>query len=422
METAPPPKKTAEENAETLRRIAADHLSAMLGGWMNFAPETDRGAEKMTGTAHAAPSSAESFLENWQDWLNPFKADHSPTAIDPDAAREFLAGLDAYRKHPAAREKSRPAAVIWRQGTTVLRDYAPEAAAQPAVLIVPSLINRYDIFDLAPHHSFLRFLTEQGLRPLVMDWDSPGEEEKNFTLTDYMAKRLIPALGFLAPRVPQGRAHIVGYCMGGLLALALALFKRESAASLTLMATPWNFAAAGAPPAAMRGERDFSALAEQTEPYLANCGWLPPEALRAFFASFQPGQVVDKFARFSGVDPASTEAERFVLSEDWLNDGVPLAAPVARECLREWYGENRPGRIMWRVAGELVDPRLLECATCIVAPGKDYLVPPESSKPLVRFIRGAVLHEPMLGHIGLLASHAAPQEVWTPLAGWLKRQ
>jgi polyhydroxyalkanoate synthase subunit PhaC len=410
----------SEADIAALRRMAAEHLSGLLDGWMN--PSAGKSTPSGLSPSGPLPEPAgEALLENFQAWLNPFKASPPPFPVDSEAMREFMAGLEAYKQHPVQRESGRPMEVIWRQGTTALRDMAPQNAGQPAILIVPSLINRYGIFDLAPDHSFLGYLAAHGFRPLVVDWDAPGDEEKEFTVSDYMTRRLMPLFDFLAGKIPGGRVHIVGYCMGGLLALALALLRGGAARSLSLMATPWNFAAAGTPPAAMTGEGGgFSKLADQTEPYLASCGSLPAEALRAFFASFQPAQVVEKFARFSGVDPASTEAERFVLSEDWLNDGVPLAAPVARECLREWYGENKPGRILWRTAGELIDPRLLDCPAYVVAPAKDQLVPPESSRPLARFIRGAVLQEPALGHIGLLASQTAPQEVWAPLVTWLR--
>src|SRR3546814_10267711 len=46
-----------------------------------------------------------------------------------------------------------------------------------------------------------------------------------------------------------------------------------------------------------------------------------------------PQLVVRKFLAFGRLDAASRKAEEFVALEDWLNDGVPLAAPVARECL-----------------------------------------------------------------------------------------
>ena len=52
---------------------------------------------------------------------------------------------------------------------------------------------------------------------------------------------------------------------------------------------------------------------------------------------------------------AARVAERLQIEEDWLNDGVPLAAPVARECIGGWYGANAPARGAWRVAGLPVD-------------------------------------------------------------------
>ena len=419
MAKGPSQNESSNQSAEAFRRQAAEQMAQMLSGWLNQPPGAAVRGKETAKTPEAASPPAEPSLNDLQAWLNPFQAGKLPEAADPALMREFMAGLEAYKKHPATREKTSPATIIWKRGTTMLRDYAPMAGNKPVALVIPSLINRVDILDLAPDHSFLRFLAEQGLRPVVIDWDAPGEEEKNFTITDYLTQRLMPALDYLAPSSPQGRLHIVGYCMGGLLALALALLRREAAGSLTLMATPWNFAAAGVPPSALTAEEGLSGLADRTEPYMANCGCLPSEAMRAFFASVQPCQMMEKFARFAGADPTSREAERFVMSEDWLNDGVPLAAPVARECLREWYGENRPGKILWRAAGELIDPRIVDCPAYIIAPGKDQLVPPESSRPLARLIRGAVLHEPALGHIGLLASHAAPQEVWAPLGRWL---
>ena len=57
----------------------------------------------------------------------------------------------------------------------------------PAVLVVPSLINRYYVLDLLPERSFLHHLAQQGLRPLVVDWGEPGTAERDFTLTDYIA-------------------------------------------------------------------------------------------------------------------------------------------------------------------------------------------------------------------------------------------
>ena len=38
--------------------------------------------------------------------------------------------------------------------------------------------------------SLVRYLAGQGMRPLVVDWGTPGEEERHFDLSDYIAARL----------------------------------------------------------------------------------------------------------------------------------------------------------------------------------------------------------------------------------------
>ena len=106
--------------------------------------------------------------------------------------------------------------------------------------------------------------------------------------------------------------------------------------------------------------------------------------------------------------------------EDWLNDGVPLAAPVARECLAGWYGENAPMRGEWRVAGLPVDPSKLALPTYVAVPARDRIVPPESALPLAALIPGAVLHQPAAGHIGMAAGSSAEAALWRPLLQWMR--
>ena len=85
----------------------------------------------------------------------------------------------------------------------------------------------------------LRFLAGAGLRPLLLDWGWPGEVERGFTLTDYMAGRLERALVAVGAPVV-----LAGYCMGGLLAMAAAQRRPEQVRALALLATPWDFHAA----------------------------------------------------------------------------------------------------------------------------------------------------------------------------------
>ena len=85
-------------------------------------------------------------------------------------------------------------------------------------------------------------------------------------------------------------------------------------------------------------------------------GTLPIDALNALFTLVDPHGVGDKYRDFAGQVKNSARARRFVAMEDWLADGVPLAAPVAREALGGWYGGNTTAQGRWRVAGLAVDP------------------------------------------------------------------
>jgi polyhydroxyalkanoate synthase len=331
-----------------------------------------------------------------------------PAAVLEEALRQdraLIAGIAAYRRHPWRRDLTDPP-TIWSEGDTRLLDYGGTGRM---VLFVPSLINRSYVLDLMSEHSMLRWFAVQGVHPLLLDWGWPGDTERRFTLTDYIAGRLERALTAAGETVV-----LAGYCMGGLLALAAAQRRPDRVAALALLATPWDFhAAAPAQAAALARMRGL------LEPVMAFAETLPVDALQLLFALLDPFGIAAKFRTFAGLDPASARARLFVALEDWLNDGVPLAAPVARECLDGWYGRNAPARGEWRVAGLPVDPAVLRVPAFVAVPARDRIVPPESARPLASLIQGAVLHHPGAGHIGMAAGTSAEQVLWRPLRDWI---
>lgn len=333
-------------------------------------------------------------------------APHAPP-IPPAADAALIAGIAAYRRHPWQRDLTDPPS-LWQEGGTRLLDYG--RAADPAVLFVPSLINRAYVLDLAPGRSMVRWLAGHGVRPLLLDWGWPEALERGFTLTDYIAGRLERAMS-----AAGGRVVLAGYCMGGLLALAAALRRPDLVRGLALLATPWDFHAADPAQARRLGE-----ALPQFEPLLSATGTLPVDSLQALFALPNPGGIAAKYRAFGRMDQAAPAALDFVATEDWLNDGVPLAAAVAREALGGWYGANTPGRGMWRVAGAAVDPARLAVPAFVAAPGRDRIVPPGSALPLARLIPGAALHQPAAGHIGMTVGPQAEAVLWSPLLAWLR--
>lgn len=378
------------------------NLAWTLLGWRAGLPSLK------TASPAWKPSLAERVEALRRDLAN-VDPDTFAVAVDAEARRRHdavLRGIEAYRRHPYRRTLTEPP-VAWRQGTTRLLDYGGDAAAPP-VLLIPSLVNRCTILDLTPRRSLARYLAKQGLRPLLVDWGTPGEVEAGFSLADYVAR-----LEAMLEVVPRGVA-VVGYCMGGLLALALALLRPDTVTGLALLATPWDFHAPSPDQA-----RQMALLRPMLECAIAAAGGLAADVQNALFAAIDPTNAGRKFATFAELDPRTRKARDFVAVEDWINDGVPLVPTVARECLDGWYGRNDPAAGRWCVAGRAVRPETIALPSLVLVPGKDRIVPPESALALAETLPNGHCRVIATGHIGMMTGRLAQTKVYRPLARWL---
>jgi len=327
----------------------------------------------------------------------------------------FLAGVEAYRRHPYHRALP-PPPVLKTAGTTRLVDYRdPARPGGVPVLVIPSLVNRAYILDLMANRSVLRYFASHGLAPFLVEWDAPGDEENGFGLTDYVAGRLEWALDAVLAETGQAPA-LLGYCMGGLLALALAHRRPEAVRSLVLLATPWDFHVGREAHGMM-----MKALSGPLGQLLDRLGMVPVDMLQTLFSGLDVTLAPRKFASFARLKQRSARARDFVALEDWANDGVPLAGPVARECLFGWYGDNAPALGKWEIAGRAVRPEEVAVPALVVVPERDRIVPPESALPLADALANAKLMKTRGGHVGMLLTRRARTDVYGPIAKWLVR-
>lgn len=329
--------------------------------------------------------------------------------------RSYLEGVTIYRQHRDKRTLP-DAVVVGDCGGSRLLDYAPNLKSAPTVLVVPSLVNRYHVLDLDAEQSLMRWLVGQGVRPLLVDWGTPSHCDIAMTISDYVTR-----LGLMAERAQQltdGRKiHLLGHCLGGNLALALTAANIAAVQSLILLSTPWDFYA---------GDRRLGQYAASVWRDLGRVlpadGLVPAKFVQTLFAVLQPLAVVEKFRQLACQPLSAANLRRFVLVEDWLNDGVPLTQPVCREIIEDWYGANRPGRGAWRVGGELLRPRQVTVPTLVVVAERDHIVPAAAAAVLAQQLPCArLLHLP-LGHIGMIVGAQAKNLLWRPVADWIVEQ
>lgn len=410
---APSPNSSSSPPAKRVGpRPLGLHLGTAAATWLSCAavlPNSKPGSLAWHPSLEARAKALESEREK-----------HPPAAFREAIGREvrrrlaeYHDGLTRYRNAAYRRATAYPPAV-WGEGTTRAYDYAPGAApgALP-VLLIPSLVNRAYILDLDADNSLARFLAAQGFRPFLVDWDAPGDAERGFGLAAYIDGRLVGALSAVEG-IARAKPAAVGYCMGGNLALGLASLHQSRLAGLGLLATPWDFHAERADLA--------KGLADALQPWWPTVdalGELPLDMLQGLFSALDPLLAARKFRGLAGVGEDNPKFRAFVALEDWLNDGVPLTAPVAHETIEGWYVENRPGRGAWTLGGRTVNPRAIGLPAFVAIPAQDRIVPPDSARALVGKLKAATVIEPPLGHIGMVVGGRGRGELWAPLAAWL---
>ena len=327
--------------------------------------------------------------------------------------REFLEGVAAYTSAQYQRPEKKYR-VLWQQGSARLLDLAPEAVDAVAVLMVPSLINKFYVLDLYPGASLAEYLAAQGYRPLMLDWGSPGAAEEDFTTGDYITAYAIPALQALRA-AHEGPITLAGYCMGGIFAVAMAQLASFLVDGLILLATPWDFAAEDTP----RVLLDPSAQT-MLRSVIRGMNPVPPIVTQTLFHLINPWHVQKKYAKFLTTTGAARK--HFLAVEAWVNDGVPLTQNVAEECFVDWPQGNILARQQWKVGRRWIAPESIPCPALALIPKHDMIVPVGTARPLTRLLARCDVRMPESGHVSMVVGSQARKECWEPVAGWLEEK
>ena len=154
-----------------------------------------------------------------------------PSMVEPDA---FTVGETV---------AATPGAVVYRNDVFELIQYSPQTEKVWTVplLIVPPVINKFYIMDIAPGRSMIEYFVRQGHQVFVMSWRNPTAEQRDWGCDTYGAA-ILDALDALQTITGAEQAHVQASCSGGILASMTAahlsaIGQADRVASLTLMVT-----------------------------------------------------------------------------------------------------------------------------------------------------------------------------------------
>jgi polyhydroxyalkanoate synthase len=332
------------------------------------------------------------------------------TAQDADLRRRAFAGLRRYQLAPRSAEPD-PPRVVARAGRAALltRNGGLQGSAERApVILIPSLINPPGILDLTERRSLLRFLLRNNHDAYVMDWGTPEPGEEESDLADHVARLLLPLVAhFQRPPI------LVGYCLGGTLAIGAAArlaALAQPVQGLATIAAPWDFAQYDP---AFRAQ--IAAIWQQAEPACTALGLVPMEVFQTGFWALDPARTIAKYARFGELEVDTPAWRGFIAVEDWANEGAPLTLASGRDLARRCYESNMTACGQWSILGTRVNPAALACPTLAIASTSDRIVPAAAAPPAGDRLDLA------LGHVGMMIGSRAEERLWRGLSEWLTR-
>ncbi|AMQ28954.1 TPA: alpha/beta fold hydrolase [Legionella pneumophila] len=164
------------------------------------------------------------------------------TGAPPTGSEHFIPGKDV---------AITPGRVVFQNHLIELIQYEAltKTVYKEPILVLPAWIMKYYILDLSPHNSLVKWLVRQGHTVFIISWRNPDKEDRDLGMDDYYRQGAMAAIDAVSATLPQTKINLMGYCLGGTLAMitaaAMSRDKDERLNSLTLLAAQGDFTEAG---------------------------------------------------------------------------------------------------------------------------------------------------------------------------------
>jgi polyhydroxyalkanoate synthase len=186
--------------------------------------------------------------------------------------------------------------VVLQTSVFELIQYAPQTAKVRTIplLIVPPVINKFYIMDIAPARSMIEYFVAQRQQVFIISWRNPQARHRDWGFDTYGAA-IVEALGAVQKIAGTDSVHLLGACSGGILAAMTAahlteIGEADRIAGFALTVTVLDQSRAGFA-LAMMSDRAAQAAIRVS----AKKGYLDGRALAEMFAWLRPTDLVWRY-------------------------------------------------------------------------------------------------------------------------------
>jgi len=338
------------------------------------------------------------------------------------AIKKYRTGMQIILEGAKADTGQTPKEIIWTKNKAKLYRYEPKVEKRYPVplLMIYALINRPYVLDLMPGNSLVEYLVGKGFDVFMLDWGTPGDEDKKLSFEDYVLDYISRAVKKVLRASHAEEISLLGYCMGGTMtAMYAALFPDKPLRNLILLTAPTDFT-----------PDDMGLFGVWTNEKYFN----PDRVVEAF--GNVPGDFIDTGNRM--VKPVTNYVGSYVTMWDrlmqgksmdtwlamnkWVNDGVSFAGEAFRQWIKDFYQQNKLVKGEITLRGRMVDLSKITCPVLNIAGKKDHICTLPQAEATMRYISSQDKEFFVVdaGHVGLLTGSDAKKVLWPKILSWLE--
>ena len=299
-----------------------------------------------------------------------------------------------------------PGAVVFRNEQLELIQYQPVTATvhRYPLLIVPPMINKYYITDLAPGRSLAEYLVAQGHQVFTVSWRNPDARHSAWNLDTY-GGAVLAALDVLRSVTGAAKASLFALCSGGIVCSMLAAHLHEAGeldrlATMCLGVTILDQARAGTA-GAMISERTARAATAVSRAR----GYLDGRALAEVFAWLRPDDLIWNYWVNNYLEGKPPPAFDILY---WNADTTRLPAALHRDFIQIALANSLTVPGAATMLGSPVDLSKVDTESYVIAGVADHLCPWQSCYRTTQLLGGPARF--VLSTSGHIASMVNPPD------------
>ena len=351
-------------------------------------------------------------LESWMKTI--------PEPLQKNYQR-FKKVSEVLTKNPEPKVGQSPKEVIWTKNKAKLyRYHSQKITNKVPLLLVYALINKPYILDLTPGSSLVEYLTNQGHDVYLLDWGTPGLEDRNMKLDDYIMDYIPRAVQKVLKTSNADEISVLGYCMGGTMtSIFAALHPELPIRNLIFLTSPFDFSDTGLFTNWL-DERYFN-----LDKVVDTFGIVPPEMIDLGNKLLKPlVNYIGPYVSLADRVENDSFVKSWTLMQKWVHDGIPFPGEAFRQWIGEFYQKNKLINDELYIRGKQVQLSKIKANILNIAAQRDHIAAPEQVKPLLEKVasKDKTFHLTPTGHVSVVVGGGATKGTYPTIDQWLKQR